>query len=83
MEDNEETIEEVVKELIPDITRSTAFGSKFQWEPRKERARFIQGVQWKAQRSFSNDEVKEIARYAFNVGRRMELKALPVGFSFD
>ena len=83
MEGNEETIEEVAKRLIPAITRSTAFGSKFQWEPKKERARFVQGAKFQAERSFNNDEVKTIAKFAFNAGRRKELDALSNGFSFD
>lgn len=83
MENTKETLEEIAERLIPSRTRSTAFGSKFQWEPKKERARFIQGVKWHQEISYSEEELKDIAKFAFNAGKRCQLDAVPLGFSFD
>lgn len=77
MEGKEETIEEVAENFInKQDFKSLKIDDKI-FEA------ILLGAKWKAIRSFSNDEVKEIAKYAFNVGRRMGSKGLSVGFSFD
>ena len=52
-----ETVEQAAERLIPIITRSTPFGSKFEWEPRKERKAFIKGVKWQKEQDSTANEI--------------------------
>ena len=81
MEYNEETIEEAAQKLYP-IDDKLDFISKFGLNYVAHKA-FIQGAEFQTKRSYSEEEVKQIAKYAFNAGRRMELNAFPSDFSFD
>jgi hypothetical protein len=47
------------------------------------RPSFIAGAKWQAKRMYSEEEVKQIARFGFNAGRRVELKAVDLDFTFD
>ena len=55
-----ETLEEVVEKLFPVFNRSTPFGSKYPWVPRKEREAFKRGVKWQQEISYSEDEAGEL-----------------------
>ena len=44
---------------------------------------FIAGAKWKQERSYSEEEVKQIANLGFNAGRRFELKAVDLDFTFE
>jgi hypothetical protein len=41
------------------------------------------GVEWQQERSYSEEEVEQIARFGFNAGRRVELKAVDLDFTFE
>ena len=58
-----ETLEEVAERLIPIRTRSTPFGSKFEYEPRKERKAFITGAKWQQERMYSEEDMNQYADY--------------------
>ena len=65
-EPKQETLEEAAEREIPNRIRSTAFGSKFEWEPTKERKAFIKGAKWQAERMYSEEEVLEIIDSLFH-----------------
>jgi hypothetical protein len=44
---------------------------------------FIDGAKWQQERSYSEVEVEQIARFGFNAGRRVELKAVELDFTFE
>jgi len=44
---------------------------------------FIEGAKWKQENSYSEEEVEQIARFGFDFGRRVELKAVDLDFTFD
>lgn len=56
-ESKQETAEQAAERLIPIITRSTPFGSKFEWEPRKERKAFIKGTKWQKEQDNTANEI--------------------------
>lgn len=62
-EPKQETLEETVKKEIPNRIRSTAFGSKFEWEPTKERKAFIRGAKWQAERMYSEEDLIELLNF--------------------
>ena len=65
---NKETLEEVAEREIPNRIRSTPFGSKFEWEPRKERKAFIRGAKWQQEQNknlYSEEEVVNILIKAY------------------
>jgi hypothetical protein len=66
--ETQETIEEVAERLFPIFQRSTPFGSKYPWTPHKEREAFKRGAKWKADRMYSNDDVKHLMIIAFEQG---------------
>jgi hypothetical protein len=41
-----ETVEEAAERYSPVIIKSTTFGSKYEWIPKKERKQFINGTKW-------------------------------------
>jgi hypothetical protein len=41
------------------------------------------GVKFQQERSYSEEEVEQIARFGFNAGRRVELKAVDLDFTFE
>jgi hypothetical protein len=63
-----ETIEEVAERLFPIFQRSTPFGSKYPWTPHKEREAFKRGAKWKADRMFSEEDMREAIRFGFDKG---------------
>lgn len=50
----QETLEEAAERYNPIIIRSTPFGSKYEWEPKKERRAFIKGAKWQQDNSNIN-----------------------------
>lgn len=58
-EPKQETLEEVAEKHIPNRIRSTAFGGKFEWEPRKERNAFIKGAKWQQEQDNTANEILE------------------------
>ena len=44
---------------------------------------FIAGAKWQTERMYSEEEVEQIARFGFNAGRRVELKAVDLDFTFE
>jgi hypothetical protein len=44
---------------------------------------FIEGAKWESERMYSEEEVEQIARFGFNAGRRVELKAVDLDFTFE
>jgi len=44
---------------------------------------FHNGAKWQAERSYSEEEVKQIAKFGFNAGIRVELKAVDLDFTFE
>ncbi len=59
-ETRQETPEEAAEKACPIFNRSTPFGSKYPWTPKKEREAFIKGAKWQQERSYSKEEVKNI-----------------------
>ena len=41
------------------------------------------GAKWQQERMYSEEEVEQIARFGFNAGRRVELKAVDLDFTFE
>jgi hypothetical protein len=66
--ETQETIEEVAERLFPIFQRSTPFGSKYPWTPHKEREAFKRGAKWKADRMFSEEDMREAIRFGFDKG---------------
>ena len=69
----EETFEEVVEKLFPVFNRSTPFGSKYPWVPRKEREAFKEGAKWQQERSYSEEEVNQIIKLARQIKDNKDL----------
>jgi hypothetical protein len=46
-----ETVEEAAERYSPVIIKSTPFGSKYEWIPKKERKQFINGTKWQKELS--------------------------------
>jgi len=44
---------------------------------------FVKGANWQAEKMYSEEEVEQIARFGFNAGRRVELKAVDLDFTFE
>ena len=44
---------------------------------------FEEGAKWQQERMYSEEEVEQIARFGFNAGRRFELKAVDLDFTFE
>ena len=44
---------------------------------------FIIGAKWRAERMYSEEEVEQIARFGFNAGKRVELRAVDLDFTFE
>jgi hypothetical protein len=59
-EDKQETLEKAAEKAYPIFKRSTPFGSKYDWIPKKEREAFKRGAKWQSERSHSNEEVSMI-----------------------
>jgi len=68
-----EEIEQLAETLYPTDTMYTA----------SLKEGFIKGVKWQAERMYSEEEVEKIARFGFNAGRRFELKAVELDFTFE
>jgi len=51
------TTEEAAERIFPDIKRSTTFGSKYMWTPKRERLAFIKGVQYQTERMYTEEEI--------------------------
>ena len=68
MNNMKETLEEVVEKLFPVFNRSTPFGSKYPWTPRKEREAFKRGAKWQQERSYSKEDLKN----AFECAREFD-----------
>jgi hypothetical protein len=66
----QETLEKAAKEQWGNVHRTGVLG-------------FIEGAKWQAERMYSEEEVLQIAQFAFNAGRRVELKAVESDFSFE
>ena len=65
---NKETLEEAAQKLFPVFNRSTPFGDKYPWIPKKERAAFIKGAQWQQERMYSEEDMKKAIRFGFDKG---------------
>jgi hypothetical protein len=59
-EPKQETLEEAAEKEFPIVKRKTAFGSKFNWIPKRERNAFIKGIQWQQGKMYSEEEVLDI-----------------------
>lgn len=59
-ESKQETIEEAAEKLFPIFNRSTPFGSKYPWTPKKERKAFERGAKWMQERMYSEKEVESL-----------------------
>ena len=67
----QETLEEAAQKACPIFNRSTPFGSKYPWTPKKEREAFIKGAKWQAERMYSEEEVVNILIKAYeDIGKR-------------
>ena len=47
---------------------------------------FVEGAKWQKEQDkkmYSEEEVEQIARFGFNAGRRVELKAVDLDFTFE
>jgi hypothetical protein len=62
----QETLEEVAERNNPVIIRSTPFGSKYEWVPKKERKQFVNGAKWQQERilDFLYEEITERRDYS-------------------
>jgi hypothetical protein len=70
---NKETLEEAAERIYDDNL----------FEYQKYRNGFIKGAKWQQERMYNEEEVEQIARFGFNAGRRVELKAVNLDFTFD
>ena len=52
-----ETLEQAAERNNPVKIRSTPFGSKYQWIPKKERQQFVNGAKWQAERMYSEADM--------------------------
>jgi hypothetical protein len=52
-----EILEEAAEKEYPVFNRSTAFGSKFPWTPKREREAFIKGAKWQEKRMYSEEDI--------------------------
>ena len=73
----EETLEEAAQRLYP-INFSIDYDKN-----KEERDIWLEGAKWQAERMYSEEEVEQIARFGFNAGRRVELKAVDLDFTFE
>jgi hypothetical protein len=53
-EAKQETLEEAAERTNPVIIRSTPFGSKYEWVPKKERKQFVEGAKWQQEQDKNN-----------------------------
>jgi hypothetical protein len=73
----QETLEEFINEELEDVFFTNI-------SKRKEAERLIElGAKWQAEGMYSKEEVEQIARFGFNAGRRVELKAVDLDFTFE
>ena len=68
-EPKQETLEEFAERLCPN--------------KQVEYDMIIEGAKWQQERSYSEEEVKQIARFGFNAGIRVKLKAVELDFTFE
>jgi hypothetical protein len=64
--DKKETLEEAAERNNPVIIRSTPFGSKYEWVPKKERKQFVNGAKWQQEQilDFLYSEITERRDYS-------------------
>lgn len=58
-----ETLEEASIRFNPIKIRSSAFGSKYEWTPSKERKQFINGAEWQKSKMYSEEDVVSILEF--------------------
>ena len=73
-----ETLEEISKEMYKGEYICNGIDLIPVW-----REGFILGAEFQKERSYSEEEVKQIARFGFNAGIRVELKAVELDFTFE
>ena len=75
----QETLEEAAERLYP------ISGPNSMWNSLQQDG-FIEGAKWQEEQDknkYSEEEVEQIARFGFNAGRRVELKAVDLDFTFE
>jgi hypothetical protein len=70
----QETLEEAAENYLLSSVERNQYGDELS---------FIDGAKWQQERSYSEVEVEQIARFGFNAGRRVELKAVELDFTFE
>ena len=73
-ESKQETLEEAAEQFANDCTLVSEVAA---YEA------FITGAKYQAEIMYSEEEVEQIARFGFNAGRRVELKAVDLDFTFE
>jgi hypothetical protein len=67
----EETLEEAADNYSKELTQVVAFYQGAKWQEEQDKNKY------------SEEEVEQIARFGFNAGRRVELKAVDLDFTFE
>ena len=65
--DKEETLKEASERLNPVIIRSTTFGSKFEWVPKRDRKKFILGAKWQQEQDKNKYSEEEVLNFTQTV----------------
>ena len=71
------------QETLEEAAERIAYDSKEEPKGFLSIGMFIKGGNWQAERMYSEEEVEKIARFGFNAGRRFELKAVELDFTFE
>jgi hypothetical protein len=82
----QDTLEEAAEKEFPLLNTQwckTGAAEEENLELLGHRKSFIKGAKWQAERMYSEEEVEQIARFGFNAGRRVELKAVDLDFTFE
>jgi hypothetical protein len=79
----ENIISEFKQETLEEAAERIAYDSTEENKGFPSIKMFIKGGNWQAERMYSKEEVEQIARFGFNAGRRVELKAVDLDFTFE
>lgn len=74
--EKQETLEETAERYAEGKSSSSVFKEAHITD-------FIAGGNWQAKKMYNEEELEQIARFGFNAGRRVELKAVDLDFTFE
>jgi hypothetical protein len=85
MDKKQETLEEAKKRTANYMSLKGALDTQYVdfSNPNADKISSASTASFKQERMYSEEEVEQIARFGFNAGRRFELKAVELDFTFE